>query len=137
MYRSLLLTIGVFISFLISDQLFAQSTVGDDWLTTEATITKVKDEGMRKRDMWADVTYKAEDGKSYNSSIKLFTIPFLGTFKKAGDKINVSYDPSNPIIAKSQTSHFMDSNWMFILIAVGVFFSFFRLKSMFGSKNKT
>jgi|GEM_PF-3287105 len=136
MYKYLLFTIGVFISFLISDQLSAQNMT-EGWLTTEATITKITDEGVRRRNMRAAITYKTEDGKNHNTYIKLTTIPFLGTFKKVGGKITILYDPANPEMVKSQSSNFLDSYGTYIMIAVGVFFSFFSLKNMFGSKNKT
>jgi len=136
MYKSLFLTIGVFLSLLISDQVFSQSTT-EGWITTEATITEVKDEGVRRRSMWADVSYKSEDGKSHNSSIKLFTIPFIGTFKKAGDKVNIVYNPAEPAMIKSQSNNFMDSYGVYILIVVGVLFSLTRLKSIFGSGKST
>jgi len=127
----------IFFFFLLLSPLMSLGQFMDDtWVETEAEITEVRTKTNRKATRsYGQVTFKANDGQIYQGEVELAAIPFIGTMKSVGDKVTVFYDPKQPIYVKSQSSSFIEKYGMYILIALGIIFSFWNISKTL-SKNR-
>jgi len=94
-----------------------------EWVNTEAEITEITlHSGKRSRET-AIVKFNLENGKEQLANTELFRIPFIGSGKAVGDKIKISYNKDNPVIAETVIGSFFSKYGMYILIILGIIFS--------------
>ncbi len=114
-------SIFLVVLFLFSLSVFAQDN--SDWISTQAVIKSIEKKGGKRTREFATVTFTTKEGKSIETMVELERIPFLGSFKSAGDEITINYNPANPALAATNMGNFLSKYGMYILIALGVVFS--------------
>ncbi len=115
---------SIFLSilFLLPLGVFAQENEGQ-YVETKAVIKSIeKKRAGRKTKEFAIVSFTTEDGKSIETMVELMRVPFLGSFKSAGDEITVNYNVANPALAQTNSGHFLSKYGMYILILLGIVF---------------
>lgn len=102
----------------------------NQWIETEGEITEITvGRGRRPREH-AMVKFKLENGTEQIGMVELFRIPFIGSMKSVGDKITVTYNKSNPAMAKTNSGKFISDYGLYIFIFLGIIFSLGRIFKM-------
>ncbi len=106
--------------------LSATSTaVPDDYIKTTGVIKSIEIKWSRKvRKHLATVEYKIKDSKeTLTSVVDLFAVPFIWTFDKEGDTIEIFYSKSNPALINTQMNIWWEKYGMIALYLLGIIFS--------------
>lgn len=112
--------IYLIIAILLSSFTFSQEV---EKIKTEGEITEITiHQGKRKRET-AIVKFNLEDGTEQMGNVELFRIPFIGSMKSVGDKINIVYSEDNPVLVESTAGNFLSTYGMYILIFLGIIMS--------------
>lgn len=124
------LQILLLLSLFIGQVAFAQNSI--NWRETQAKITHIeKYRTKRYVNEKATVEYQVQgDTKVYKSTVMLDRIPYLGSMKSVGDVIEVSYNPAQPLMLKSDANVFINTYGLYILIAAGLGMFYFRMRKM-------
>jgi len=97
------------------------------WIKTEGEITEITfHQGKRVRES-ATVKFNLENGAEQLGNVELFRIPFIGSMKSVGDEITINYNKNNPVLLETVFGNFLSTYGMYILILLGVIFSFKRI----------
>lgn len=100
----------------------AQETASE-WVSADAVIKSIEKKGGKQVREIATVAFATADGDSIETYVELPRIPFLGSFKSAGDEIKVNYQRENPALVETDSGKFLSQYGMYILIALGTIFS--------------
>ncbi len=98
-------------------------------VTVRAKITEI-DTQIRGRQSYAmaTVNYTTKEGKQYTSKVRILSIPFVGTSKKVGDSIVITYNTENPYLVKSKSEGFLQTYGIYILIFLGIIAAWYNFK---------
>lgn len=105
----------------------------ENFVKTEGEITEITIHNGKKTRETALVKFNLEDGTEQMGSVELFRIPFIGSMKSVGDKIDINYDTNNPVLLQTVYGKFLSSYGMYILIVLGIIFS---IKPFLNKKKK-
>jgi len=104
-----------------------QEVSPENWVETKAKITKIHNSIKRRATRaFADVSYRTKEGKSYQSRVEVFAIPYIGSIKSKNDSISLFYNLVTPQITKSSEISFLNSYGIYLLIFIGVLISLYN-----------
>lgn len=117
--KTILLAILFLLPFVASSQQTDQ-----EYIKATAVIKKIekKRSGRGVKEI-ATVAFATQKGDSIKTTVELGRIPFLGSFKSAGDKITINYNKKTPALAETNMGNFLSKYGMYILILLGVLYS--------------
>ncbi|MBS9783792.1 hypothetical protein KGV55_00395 [Candidatus Gracilibacteria bacterium] len=97
----------------------------NDFVKTTGLIKSIEKVGSRKSKKFiATVEYSVEGMDTrLTSTTQLLSVPFIGTFNKEGDEIEILYSKSIPALIKTPLGDLFDKYGMYFLIAIGVIVS--------------
>lgn len=134
MKKSDLIAILVVVGFAIVQARAANNVAPGpaQWIETEAEVLGTRSK-LRKRSSYtyARVSFTAVNGHTYETEVRLWSIPLVGRNLAPGDTLTIRYNTNNPVIAQTLFAHFIDSYGLYILIIIGVFFSISRLRKTY------
>jgi hypothetical protein len=89
---------------------------------TSAVIESIdkKSNYSKNKKIFAVVSFKTVENKQITTMVELSRIPFIGTFSKPGDIIEISYDKNDPGIAYSRIGNIVNQYGWYILIGIGI-----------------
>jgi hypothetical protein len=110
------------ITFLLSFSVFSQ---GEEYVSANGIIKNIemKRSGRTVKEI-ATVSFSIEQGETIETYVELDRIPFFGSFKSVGDEITINYNKNNPAIAQTNMGNFLSNYGMYILVFLGIVFSF-------------
>lgn len=102
-----------------------------EWIGTEAIIKNIEKKGVGKKTREiATISFTTQQGNTIKARVHLLRIPFLGTFRAPGDKINIKYQKDKPVLVETTIGWYISKYGMYILIGLGLLLSTQVLKQI-------
>lgn len=131
--------ITLMLFFLIAPLCLMGNQSKDVYIQTTATIDSIeKARAGRSLKEIATIKFTTEAGKNWTTMVELQRVPFLGSFRTAGDKLEIFYNKANPSITHTYIGQLLTNYGMYILILLGLISSiFYYIKAFKNSKKQT